>query len=330
MVEFNGTTKKSKREIAKEEKEKLKIAERKEKAENEKKLLEDADLSEMTTQQRVWVLTKMYLYAAKPFVMYMIMPAVVIAVGGFLCYGNVKKALDMYTQTANNFYTFIGIVLALFSLWKTAKKRGSTVCEEVTLSFKNVNWEYILIMLAFGFCSAMCVSSLLSLIPDSLMVNYDKYTQSVYNSYDIPLLLVSISILDPIAEEIVFRGYMLNRLLPRLKEKKAVWIVTIIFALCHIDPLWMLIVVGFGYILAKISIRHDNILYSIMLHIGFNIPTSLIYLISTNETANDLLFGNKFLIFMYMIIFGGLTYFLTMLYLRKENLIDIGTGKIVK
>ena len=75
-----------------------------------------------------------------------------------------------------------------------------------------------------------------------------------------------------------------------------------------------------GWVLAKISVRHDNIMYSIAIHMGFNLPVVLNYLISNNETANNLLFGNKLLICGYAIIFAGISYGLIVWYDKAENL----------
>lgn len=303
----------------KQQKEDLKISQRKEKADRTKKLLEEASFSEMTIEQKIWSGTRLVFYAGMPFVMYMIMPAIVIAIGTVIFSGNIKNIDTAYSQTASNFYTFIGIICALIYLFRSAKKRGSTVSEDITFTLKGLNLKYIGLMFLFGMCASICIAAIYTLLPDSIMATYDSYTLDPYNTYDVLLVLISLTILDPIAEEIVFRGYMLNRLLPQLGEKLAIWIVTIIFALCHLSIFWIIYGVALGFILAKISIRHDNIAYSIAIHIGFNLPTLFNYLISNNKVLNDLLFGNKLLIAIYAIVFGVVAYILAIYYNKLEN-----------
>lgn len=297
-----------------------------ERAARNKVLLEEADVSEMSTQQKIWIYTKLVFYAAKPFLVYILSPAIAIALGGILIYGGKVSENEEFLSNASNFYAFIGIIFSLIYLFRNSKKRGTTVAEDVSISFKELDFRSLALLFAGGFCASFAISSLYSLLPDFLMKSYDEYTGGIYNGYDNLLVLFSIVLLDPIAEELVFRGYMLNRLLPRLKEKKAVWAVTIVFALCHLSPFWILYGLAMGWLLAKVSIRHDNILYSICFHIGFNIPSMVIFIISQNAHLNDVVFGSKLLIFCYLILFIGMTYFTAERYCKIQD-IDFITVK---
>lgn len=304
----------------KEEKLAKKIEKKTERSNNQKKLLEEADLSEMNTQQKIIIYTKMIFYAGKPFLIYMISPAIAIAIGGLLLYGWDFTENDKFLSTAGNFYCFVGIICALYFIFRNSKMRGTTVKEEVSIHVKGVSIKELLLLMAGGFTVSFAISAFYTLLPDSLMAGYDSYTGNVYSGYDMILAFISIALLDPIAEEIVFRGYMLNRLLPRLKETRAVWTVTILFSLCHISPMWIMYGIAMGYVLAKISIRHDNILHSIALHIGFNLPSVLCYILMMNETANEILFGNKLMILLYLIVFTGITILIVRKYYEIENI----------
>ena len=317
----------SDRKKRKEEKKEQKRRDYIDKSNRNKVLLENADFSEMSTQQKIWMGTKIALYAGAPLLIYLCMPAVVIAVGRCLYTGSIKGSL-VYDQTSANFYTFIGIICALLYLKRVARKRGSTVREEVSLSFSGLKPKYIMLMLAFGFCVSVSISALYTLLPAIIKSSYDELSTQMFRSYDIALALCTVVVLDPIAEELVFRGYMLNRLLPRLGEKWAILIVTVIFAICHISPLWILYNLIIGWVLAKISIRHDNILYSMAIHIGFNFTVLVNFIITGNAKLNSILFGNKFVILMYLLMFGGLAYIIARKYLEMENIIiSYGEGK---
>lgn len=304
----------------KEEKANLKIEKNQKREINTKKLLAEADFSEMSTQQKIWVVLKLIIYAGTPFLIYMITPAIVIAVGTVLLSGSTNNMSEHFSDTATNFYTFFGIIAALIYLAVNAKKRGSTISKDITISFENLNYRYLLYMFIFGFCASMTVSSLYSLIPDSIMAVYDSYALDLKGGYDLDLALLSVCLLDPIAEEIVFRGYMLNRMLPTVKEKASIWIVTIVFSLCHLSLFWIIYGLLLGWVLAKISIRHDNILYSIVIHIGFNFPTLLNFIIVNNQKLNDALFGHKIMFVFYALIFGLCSYVLLCKYNEAENI----------
>lgn len=296
-----------------------KVKRLRERDEHTKKLLENASFSEMTTQQKIWVTLKLVIYAGTPFLIYMFMPGIIIALGSTVFFRTLTNLPTSGSITATNFYTFIGIICALLYLARRARKHGSTISQDISISFKELNYKYLGYMFLFGLCSAIFVSAILTLIPDSLMTAYDDATVD-FDGYSMGVTLLAIGLLDPIAEEIVFRGYMLNRLLPTISEKKSVWIVTIIFALCHLSPLWILYTIAIGYVLAKISIRHDNIMYSIFIHLGFNFNTVLNYIFYLNPKINELVFGNKILILCYAIIFGTLAYTLVRYYDKLENI----------
>lgn len=302
------------------EAERLKEEEKKTVPEEKKITLDDIPTSQLNTSQRIWVFSKAFILASLPFLLYMFMPAIILSIGGVVFHSFANYTTEGYTQQVMNFYTFVGIVAVLLFLFRNAKKRGKKVLEEISLSFENINWKYIGLMVGFGFTVSVVISSLYTMIPDSWMAGYDEMSNAAFRSYDVILALVSLIILDPIAEEIVFRGYMMNRLLPRYGEKATIWIVTIVFALCHISPLWIVYGLAFGLVLAKISIRHDNILYSIALHIGFNLPTLPNYLIQQNDTLNNVIYANKFLILIYGIISASVAWFIFKYYKKLENL----------
>lgn len=285
----------------------------------QKKLIDDLPDEQLTAQQKFWVYTKSILLASRPFLLYLLTPAIIMAIGKVLSSRYITYDAA-YEQQVMNFYTFLGITAVLFFLYRSAKKKGRRLQDEITISFQQINWKYILAMLGFGYGLSLLISSVYTLLPDAWMENYDSYTLAAFQGYDVVLALTSTILLGPVAEEIIFRGYMLNRLLPRFGETKSIWIVTAVFALCHISPLWILYGIGFGWILAKIAIRHDNILYSLFLHIGFNLPTLFNYIIMKYESLSSVLYANDFLIVCYGIFGAAAAWFLWKYYKKAENL----------
>ena len=95
---------------------------------------------------------------------------------------------------------------------------------------------------------------------------------------------------------------MLNIFLETFRERTAALFVSLIFAVCHGQALWIVYAFIMGMILAYISMREDNILYCLFLHVGFNLLSALVWLAGRQKGIWDLLFGSPWLIAAYGLI----------------------------
>lgn len=274
----------------------------------------------LTWQQKIWKYGGAFLHAIKPVLIYMIVPPFLLAVISPLLNRENYEVSTEYYIYASNFYTFLGLIFVIVIFWKSARKRQTSIMEEVTLSLTGLNKVYLFGMILFGAAAAITISSVYSLLPKALMQSYEEISYYSFKAYDVTLAIISATVLAPVLEEIVFRGYMLGRLLSVFGEKKAVAIVSIFFALCHINLFWGLYGLVMGYLLAKVSIRQDNLLYSIAMHIGFNLPSTVNYVILNNEKLYHTLYGNKFLIACYGMTAGCIVLLLWRQYKKYENL----------
>lgn len=202
---------------------------------------------------------------------------------------------------SGNFYYALGIIVTVVILHKRSKKRGSSLEADATLEFKELNRKKLLILLFMGLGFGFFFSALLTVFPfpKFLMESYRSSSNTLNEGNDQILALISTAILAPITEEIVFRGYMLNRLLGWFKERESVLIVSIVFGLCHVSPLWIVYAFLMGLLLANVSIEEDNIVYSIALHIGFNASVVPIWIINHVPALEKILFANHLLIAIY-------------------------------
>lgn len=275
---------------------------------------------ELTWQQKIWKYGGALLYAVKPVLMYMTAPPLLLAVLSPLFNRGRYETSAEYYMYASNFYTFLGMILVMAVFWKSAKKHGTSLMEDVTLSFHNLNGRYLLGMTLFGAAAAVCISSVYTLLPDSLTASYEAMSYGSFQAYDVTLAVISATLLAPLLEEIVFRGYMLNRLLPVFGETKAVATVSVLFALCHINLLWGLYGLIMGYLLAKVSVRQDNLLYSVAMHVGFNLPSAVNYVILSNEKLCRAFYGSGVFIACYGITAGCVLVLLWKQYKKQENL----------
>lgn len=244
--------------------------------------------------------------------LYLCLPAVLMC-AGMLLFGG--RSADAVVGRSGNFYYALGIAATIFVLHKGSRKRGSSLKEESALEWTGLSRKRVLLLAGMGLGMAAFLSVVITVVPfpESLMDSYHSSSDGLRNGTDLSLAMISVVFLAPVAEEIVFRGYMLGRFLRWFPAKWAVWISAVIFALCHISFLWMLYACFMGLLLAWVSIREDNIAYSIALHIGFNVNTIFVSVINRNETWRNLIFGSSFR----MALLGGAAFVLALLAFRQ-------------
>lgn len=291
----------------------------------EKTSAKKAQPKELTKEQKIYMYLRMTFRAVSPLLLYALIPSLCLTIGYVVGYEE-KMTMEEFFSYGANFYSALGIFLVLVIFSRRAKKRGSTLSKEATLFFKEMKPLKAIGFFVFGYASATAVSALLTLLPRFFLTeNYTGATKSMYLGRDFIFTSVTLLITAPIAEEIIFRGYMLNTFLEKLEEKKAIIITSIIFALMHGNFVWILYSFFLGYILAKTSMKEDNIAYGVMLHIGFNLTSIVNLLITENKEAAASIFGSKWLILLYGLTGTAVSILLARLYTGK---IKFNTEKI--
>jgi len=235
-------------------------------------------MQELSFQQKIWRGTAVVIRSLKPLALYLCLPALLSCVGMVL-FG--RRDVDDILARSQNFYYALGIILTLILLWRASKKRGSTLWQDTALDLHGLSGRRLLVLFSMGIGFAVFFSAFLTVVPfpESFMESYRNSSDGFRNGSDQVLAWLSVILLAPAAEEIVFRGYMLGRLLEGFETKTAMMVSAAIFALCHVSLLWMIYAWIMGMLLAWVSVREDNLAYSVALHVGFNasvIPVNLI------------------------------------------------------
>ncbi len=267
---------------------------------------------ELSVEQKIWKAVGCLFYAVRPFILYVTLPGLLMIVGMILP-GN-RSAEEMISGSGNFYYT-LGILLTMVLLHKRSKKRGYSLWEDATLDYKELDKRRIRDLICMGFGFGFFFSALITVVPfpKVLIDSYSGLSNSLNTGTDTVLALIATIILAPVAEEIIFRGYMLNRLLSWFQEQHSVLISTAIFALCHISPIWMVYAFIMGLFLAKVSIKEDNIAHSVALHMGFNLNVLPIWIIHRIPALESVLFANHILI----AIYGAAALCMGIWYLKK-------------
>lgn len=194
-----------------------------------------------------------------------------------------------------------------------------SVAEMLELYPRQIRWKPALLCVAAGFCINISTSALLAVLPlpESLISSYSSGTESLLYTDNIALSLVYIVVLAPLCEEMMFRGFLLHTLERVYPEKAVVIVVTIAFALPHIQPIWIIVALFSGFLFTLVRIRYKNLTYSLLMHAGFNFATVPMLLLM-NTKAYTVLFDNIIAELIYL-IFGGITVFFCVTTLLSDS-----------
>lgn len=257
----------------------------------------------LSSQEKIWLWGKVTIRAVRPLLLYFLMPAACMSFG-YVAFHLDMSAVEFFTY-GGNFYTAMGMVLTIVLLHRSSRKKGVGFFEDAALVLEEVSVKKAAAFLAFGFSSAIAVSAVLTLLPQwGPLASYSEVSQNMYKGRDILFTVVTTVLLAPFVEEIIFRGYMLNTYLQTFEEKPSILAVSILFAACHVQSLWVLYAFAMGLLLAWTSIKENTIVYGIMMHVGFNLVSAVTWLLQSLPAA-DIVYGSRWLIAGYGLI-GGL------------------------
>ena len=227
----------------------------------------------LTFQQIIYYIFRDVMYAAGPMFTYIIVTLLCIILGYPLS-GMMNYGFEVYLEERSNLMIAIGVIITLRILYKKSRKKGSTFFEDASLYHKGVDLKKVAMCMVFGAGTALFLSALLTLIPKVwIFATYNTKVSRIYQRYDILLTIIESAVLTPLVEEIIFRGYMLNRLLKRWPDFAALIVTTLIFSVMHGSSIWIIYAFVMGWIIGRLSMFEDNIIYGIFLHMGFNLPS---------------------------------------------------------
>ena len=198
-----------------------------------------------TVQQRIWIWGKTFFRAMGPLALYVLMPALCLSLGYVILHPEMM-AQEFFTY-GGNFYSAVGMLLTILILYGRSRSKKRSFFEDTTLYFDQMDIKKAAAFLVFGVSAALAVSAFLTLLPKvGLTEGYSEASHAMFNGRDMLFTILTTVITAPLAEEIIFRGYMMNIFLETFEEKQATWIVSLIFAVCHGQALWILYALVMG------------------------------------------------------------------------------------
>ena len=189
-------------------------------------------------------------------------------------------------------------------VWKYVKR------DQLSLSFPNagkVMLASIILIVGMG-CWTNYLTELTGL-PDTME---EIFTKAMYN----PLGVISIVVMAPIVEELLFRGILFGSFASSFSYKIAMVLSAAIFTLGHYSISWPSVFI-IGVLLAWIYWRTDNLAVTMVIHCTINLGTFLskpiLALLSVNQTLG-------IMAALLMVLLGiGITYLSTKIFLKKHD-----------
>lgn len=272
----------------------------------------------MTFQQKLWKAGSVILWAVRPLVGYYLCTGLFMTAGRAI--RHMQEQAESFYGQSSNFYIFWGMIFFWWRLHRRCRKKGITLAEEITLKLPPVKreWKYWLVCIGMGVSLSLFFTAFVTILPDRIAGAYRAGANAPAGAGDRGLLLLMLLVLGPVTEEVLFRGYMLDRLLTGFDEKKAIWITAGIFAFCHLSPLWMLYSFPVGLLLSRLAIKKDNVFYPVLVHIGFNLPAVMVLAGGSGGRAADTPAG-----ILILVLFGTIGLLLARLLLSELKKEDI-------
>lgn len=214
------------------------------------------------------------------------------------------------TDTINNFSPIYKLIFEIFALviqislviifmilspyiWYSLVNGLSLkqILERINLHTKNIHiaflWAILTVFAAFS------ILLILGAIMNLLGVNIEDSSniQNLEMFFSIPTILFLIT-LQPIAEEIFFRGFILEKINSMYGKIPAIIISSILFGMAHLSygniyPAMMIIFIGI--LLAVLVFKTKNLTAAIIAHVLFNLTSFLLYIIGKDIITEALI-----------------------------------------
>jgi len=181
---------------------------------------------------------------------------------------------------------FVFILMVLFPvLWYFIVNKSSIkeILSRFMLTLKGVDkailWGVLVTIIMFAISYIIIIISLM------LKAN----SEELGNIQDIDLYLSPISMLilvsvQPMAEEVFFRGFLFDKVRSHGGDYLAVALTSVLFGIAHMSyskPDVVISTIIMGFVLAVIVLKTKNLLTAIIAHTLFNFTTLMLYIIAT-------------------------------------------------
>lgn len=208
-----------------------------------------------------------------------------------------KIITDAYNQPMNRAYISLAqyaLFILCFGIWyyrAFVKKDDTTILDNIKSLITNKSRliKTIIGLVVCGYMAQILVDCVLALVRPlfrETFENYDSLVSNVTGAQSSWLLILSVILLAPIGEELLFRGVIMNYAKRCMPAIVAIILQAALFGLYHGNIVQIIYAFVMGIVLGIVALRLGSIVYSIILHMAVNISIFLVpQFIYTNNTA---------------------------------------------
>ena len=230
---------------------------------------------------------------------------------GELSYG--IEVMGTQTVLIMMFTMLITIPVMIILMKKDEDIKGFRTYKE---HYKIISFEGFWLMIPLGIFVCLGLTKLVTIFPiDNIIGSYEKVVQS-YNNSNIWLKFVTLCILVPIAEELVYRGMLYKRLKEYNEMTIAAYIAALAFGVVHMNLVQGIYATIAAVILIFVYEKYKTILAPIFLHMVINLMALISGEFVVFEKINNLLLAKIF--FMILELFG-IVLLMKIIWQRKKN-----------
>lgn len=222
------------------------------------------------------------------------------SVSVFLGFKNKKNISELIDNEFSSYIFITSVVITLLIFYKMSKKNNIQISNYV----KKINLKILI----------PCVILTISLHVMIFVINNTNFFKNLKTSSgngfsnNIFLYLISVGILVPIIEEILYRGTIFYKLKNEFSFPKLLFIQAFVFGLIHLNLVQSFFAFIFGLFLGYIYYKSKNILLPIIMHCCFN-TWNLVYIL-----IYKFVFNNSLIVFLVSLLICLSSF----LYIRKQ------------
>ncbi len=216
------------------------------------------------------------------------------------------EVLNLFNKLMDNFVDetllLTGIIIISFAIIRFKSSKNNSLVNDKN---SKITKRETLLLLIGGVCFNILISAgIYFFVPKEILVGYSSGVEGITTS-DIWLVnLISMGIVSPIVEEIVFRYGILGCFI-KINPALAICYQAVLFATVHGSPIQMVYTFILGITFGYLTYKTKSILPSILLHISLNSSTIIV----SNMFSNNEFVGLFYSIFVIIISFYIATHF---------------------
>ena len=182
----------------------------------------------------------------------------------------------------------LGAIATLLVYFIVEKVKRSSLAKETDMKKVSAGQLGLTIMGAAG--AMVFMNNILSIlpIPEELMGGLQSGMSNL-TAYPFWQAILVNAILVPILEEVVFRGYIYNRLSKAMPSVVAALISSVVFGICHGSILWAVWAFLIGMIICAVRVKSGSIIPGIIFHIILNAYAMIVSYFHIYKGASDTL-----------------------------------------